>query len=124
MTRYKNFETNAVRVGSDADPINGSVIPGIFQTSTYVQPSPGNPKGFDYTRCTNPARKNLEECLASLEDSEFCLATASGLAAITCVLNLLKKGANIICGNDVYGGTYRLLATIFEDRYNVKWVDI
>ena len=121
--RYKNFETNAIRCGSDADPINGSVIPGIFQTSTYVQPSPGNPKGFDYTRCTNPTRKNLEECLASLEESDFCLATASGLSAITCVFNLLKKGANIICGNDVYGGTYRLLATIFDDRYNVKWVD-
>ena len=127
MTQFSNtfndFKTRSVRVGSDADPINGSVIPGIFQTSTYVQSSPGVDKGFDYTRCKNPTRQNLESCLASLEESKYCLASSSGLGAITTVLNLLKKGANIICGNDVYGGTYRLLATIFEDRYNVKWVD-
>jgi len=123
MTHYKNFATNAIRVGSDPDPINGSVIPGIFQTATYVQPSPGKPKLHDYTRCGNPTRSNLESCLAALEDANYCIATASGLAAISCVLNLFKNGANIICGNDVYGGTYRLLATIFDDRYNVKWVD-
>ncbi len=123
MTHYKAFATNAIRVGSDPDPINGSVIPGIFQTSTYVQPQAGKPKWHDYTRCGNPTRSNLESCLASLEEAGHCVVTASGLAAISCVLNLFKSGANIICGNDVYGGTYRLLATIFEDRYNVKWVD-
>ena len=123
MTQFKSFSTKSIRIGSDADLINGSVIPGIFQTSTYVQPSPGKHKGYDYTRCTNPTRKNLESCLASLEDANYCLATASGLSAITCVINLLKAGANIICGNDVYGGTYRLLSTVFNDRYNVKWVD-
>ncbi|QED23495.1 trans-sulfuration enzyme family protein [Candidatus Deianiraea vastatrix] len=117
------FETNAIRVGSEPDPINGSVIPGIFQTSTYVQESPNVTKGFDYTRCTNPTRKNLETCLASLEETNYCLATASGLSAITCILNLLPNGANIVCGNDVYGGTYRLLATIFNDKFNVTWVD-
>lgn len=120
---YKTFETKAIRVGSEPDLINGSVIPGIFQTSTYVQQSPGEHKGFDYTRCANPTRKNLETCLASLEESKHCITTASGLSSITCVLSLLKKDANIVCSNDVYGGTYRLLATIFEDRYNVKWVD-
>lgn len=123
MTHYKTFATNAIRVGSDPDPINGSVIPAIFQTSTYVQPQAGKPKWHDYTRCGNPTRSNLESCLASLEEANHCVATASGLAAISCVLNLFKTGANIICGNDVYGGTYRILATIFEDRYNVKWVD-
>ena len=123
MTHYKSFATNAIRVGCDPDPINGSVIPGIFQTSTYVQPSPGKPKLHDYTRCGNPTRASLETCLASLEGAEHCVVTASGLAAISCVLNLFKSGANVICGNDVYGGTYRILATIFEDRYNVKWVD-
>jgi cystathionine gamma-lyase len=123
MTNYESFATKSIRIGSDPDPINGSVIPGIFQTSTFVQKSPGQHLGFDYTRCTNPTRKSLEDCLASLENSKHCVAVGSGLAAITAVFNLLKKGANIICGNDVYGGTYRLLSTIFEDRYNVKWVD-
>lgn len=122
MTKY-SFATNAIRIGSKPDEINGSVIPGIFQTSTYVQPAPGKPKGYDYTRCKNPTRENLEECLASLEESKHCIATASGLSAITSVLNLFKQGANIICGNDVYGGVYRLLSTIFEDRYNIKWID-
>lgn len=123
MTIFSSFETKAIRVGSDADQVNGSVIPGIFQTSTYIQSKPGQPMGFDYTRCVNPTRKNLEYCLASLEESKYAVATASGLSAITCVLNLLKFGANIIIGNDTYGGVYRLLSTIFEDRYNVKWVD-
>lgn len=123
MTQYKSFATKSIRIGSEPDSVNGSVIPGIFQTSTYVQASPGQHKGYDYTRCTNPTRKNLENCLVSLEDARHAIAVASGLAAVTAVLSLLKDGANIICGNDVYGGTYRLLATIFEDRYNVKWVD-
>jgi len=123
MTIFNSFETKAIRVGSDADQVNGSVIPGIFQTSTYVQPKPGEPKGFDYTRCKKPTRKNLEDCLASLEESKHGLVTASGLSAVACVFNLLKFGANIVVGNDTYGGVYRLLTTIFEDRYNVKWVD-
>lgn len=123
MTIFNSFDTKAIRVGSSPDPVNGSVIPGIFQTSTYVQPGPNKHKGFDYTRCTNPTRKNLEECLAALEESQYCLATASGLSAVTCVFNLLKSGANIICGSDIYGGVYRLLSTIFDDRYNVRWVD-
>jgi cystathionine gamma-lyase len=120
---YKNFATKAIRVGQDPESKTGAVIPPIFQTSTYVQPSPGQHLGYDYTRCTNPTRVSLEQCLASLEEAEYAITCASGLGAVTTVLNLFKSGANIICGNDVYGGVYRLLATIFEDRFNVKWVD-
>jgi cystathionine gamma-lyase len=121
---FKSFTTKAIRVGQDSDAATGAVITPIFQTATYQQNSPGNPTlGYDYTRCSNPTRRALEECLASLEDAKYGIATASGLGAINSVFNLFKKGANIICGNDVYGGTYRLLATVFEDRYNVKFVD-
>lgn len=123
MKNNKQFSTKAIHIGSECDPVNGSVIPGIFQISTYVHSYPGEHRGYDYTRCTNPTRKNLEDCLASLELSEYALTTSSGLAAITCVLQTLPHGANILCGNDVYGGTYRILATTFADRYNVTWVD-
>lgn len=121
---YTSFSTKAIRIGQEPDSNTGAVITPIFQTSTFVQPYPGKPlDGYDYARCTNPTRRALESCLASLENANHAITTASGLGAITTVFNLLKKGANIICGNDVYGGTYRLLSTVFEDRYNVKWVD-
>lgn len=121
---FNSFSTKSIRAGQDPEITTGAVITPIFQTSTYLQPAAGQPiDGYDYTRCANPTRRALETCLASLEGANHAIATSSGLGAITTVFNLLKKGANIVCGNDVYGGTYRLLSTIFEDRYNVKWVD-
>lgn len=127
-TNYTSFATKAIRSGQEPDPVTGAVIPAIYQTSTYLQSSPGRPtvyneKLLDYTRCSNPTRSALEVCLSELEGAKYCVAVGSGLAAITTVFSLLKQGANIVCGNDVYGGVYRLLTTIFEDRYNVKWVD-
>lgn len=119
----KSFSTKAIRCGQECEEKTGAIIPPIFQTSTYVQISPGKHKGFEYSRCVNPTRTNLETCLSALEGANYCVTTATGLGAITTVFNLFKNGANIICGDDVYGGVYRLLETIFEDRYNVKWVD-
>jgi len=123
MSKYKDFNTKAIRIGQDPDKLTGSIVPAIHQTSTYLQPSPGKHLGYDYARCKNPTRSNLATCLAELEGAKYSIATASGLSAITCVFNMFKQGANIICGNDVYGGVFRLLSTIFEDRYNVTWVD-
>ena len=120
---YKNFNTKAIRVGQDPDKLTGSIVPAIHQASTFLQPSPGKHLGYDYSRCKNPTRSNLATCLAALEGANYAIATASGLSAITCVFNLLKQGANILCGNDVYGGVFRLLSTVFDDRYNVTWVD-
>ena len=98
-------------------------MPPIYQTSTYVQSSPGEHKGYEYTRSHNPTRTRLEECLASLENAKHCFVTASGLSASTLIMHMLPKGSKIICGDDVYGGTYRLFAKVFPDIHEFKFVD-
>ena len=90
-------------------------MPPIYQTSTYAQKSPGDHKGFEYSRTQNPTRPALESSLASIENGKFGLAFGSGLAAIDAVLKLLKPGDEIISTNDLYGGSYRLFTKIFED---------
>ena len=90
-------------------------MPPIYQTSTYAQKSPGDHKGFEYSRTHNPTRTALESSLASIENGKFGLAFGSGLAAIDAVLKLLKPGDEIISTNDLYGGSYRLFTKIFED---------
>src|SRR5690606_20295447 len=97
--------------------------PPIYQTSTYVQSSPGEHKGYEYTRSHNPTRTRLEECLASLENAKHCLVTSSGLAASSLIMHMLPKGSKIICGDDVYGGTYRLFSKVFQDIHDFKFVD-
>lgn len=117
------FETKVIHVGGEPDPTTGAIMPPIYQTSTYVQSSPGEHKGYEYTRSHNPTRSRLEECLASLENGNHCLVTASGLSASTLIMHMLPKGSKIICGDDVYGGTYRLFSKVFADIHDFKFVD-
>ncbi|PHR89231.1 MAG: cystathionine gamma-synthase [Leeuwenhoekiella sp.] len=110
------FNTKTIHGGQhNTDPAYGSVMPPIYQTSTYSQTAPGGHKGFEYSRSGNPTRKALEDALASIENGEFGLAFGSGLAAIDAVLKLFKPGDEIISTNDLYGGSYRLFTKIFED---------
>lgn len=117
------FETKVIHVGGEPDPTTGAIMPPIYQTSTYVQSSPGEHKGYEYTRSHNPTRTRLEECLASLENANHCLVTASGLSASTLIMHMLPKGSKIFCGDDVYGGTYRLFSKVFPDIHDFSFVD-
>ena len=115
--------TRAIHVGNKPDEITGSVIPPIYQTSTFVQSSPGEHKGYEYTRSHNPTRTRLEECLASLENANYCMVTSSGMSAVSLIFQSFPQGTKILCGDDVYGGTYRLLNTIYNDRFEIKHVN-
>lgn len=117
------FETKVIHVGGEPDPTTGAIMPPIYQTSTYVQSSPGEHKGYEYTRSHNPTRTRLEECLASIENANHCLVTASGLAASSLIMHMLPKGSKIFCGDDVYGGTYRLFSKVFPDIHKYQFVD-
>ena len=109
------FNTRAIHGGQEnTDPAYGSVMPPIYQTTTYSQSTPGGHKGFEYSRSGNPTRAALEKSLASIENGNFGLAFGSGLAAIDAVLKLFKPGDEIISTNDLYGGSYRLFTKIFE----------
>ena len=109
------FSTRAIHGGQEnTDPAYGSVMPPIYQTTTYSQSTPGGHKGFEYSRSGNPTRAALEKSLASIENGNFGLAFGSGLAAIDAVLKLFKPGDEIISTNDLYGGSYRLFTKIFE----------
>ncbi len=120
QTSFKGFSTRAIHAGQEPDPVTGAIIPPIYQTSTYVQESVAKTKGFDYSRTANPTRKALETCLASLEEGKYGLAFASGMAAISAITYLLKKGDHVVCSDDVYGGVYRLFQKILTD-YGLKF---
>lgn len=122
-TVMHDIATRTIHVGGEPDKETGAIMPPIYQTSTYVQDSPGVHKGYEYTRSHNPTRTRLEECLASLEQARHCVVTASGLSAEMLIMHLLPAGSNIICGDDVYGGTYRLFTTIFHKMHNFKFID-
>lgn len=109
------FETKAIHEGQQPDPQTGAVIVPIYITSTYQQEAIGQHKGYEYSRTGNPTRTALEEALAAIENGKFGLAFASGLAATTTVLSLLKSGDHIIAGDDLYGGTYRLLEKVVQN---------
>jgi cystathionine gamma-lyase len=117
------FETRAIHVGGEPDPTTGAIMPPIFQTSTYVQSSPGEHKGYEYSRTHNPTRSRLEECLASLEDADQCLVTSSGLAATSLIMHALPHGSRVLCGDDVYGGTYRAFTKVFQDMHKFEFAD-
>src|ERR671939_2157849 len=108
------FATQAIHAGQDADPATGATVVPIYATSTYTQAAPGQHKGYEYSRTGNPTRAALETCLASLEGGERGLAFASGLAATTAVLAVLKPGDEVAAAADLYGGTYRLLERVFK----------
>ncbi|TDW30462.1 cystathionine gamma-synthase [Cryobacterium psychrophilum] len=114
MAKKKNFDTVAIHAGQAFDPTTGAVIPPIYQTSTYVQESIGNLRGgYEYSRGGNPTRNSLETLLAALEGGKHGLSFASGLAAEDTLLRaILKPGDHIVLGNDVYGGTHRLIERV------------
>ncbi len=125
MNKIENlgFSTKALHVGNEPDKTNGAVAPAIYQTSTYAQSSPGVHQGYEYSRTHNPTRTRLQDCLASLENAKHCIVTASGMSAEMLVLHTIEKGANILCGDDVYGGTYRLFTTVFNKDFNFTFAD-
>lgn len=115
------FNAKTIHGGQyNIDPTYGSVMPPIYQTSTYSQTTPGGHKGFEYSRSGNPTRAALEKSLASLENGNYGLAFGSGLAAIDTVIKLLQPGDEVICTNDLYGGSYRLFKKIFE-KFGIKF---
>lgn len=115
MKKKLRFNSQTIHGGQSPDPAYGAVMPPIYQTSTYAQTTPGGHKGFEYSRTHNPTRSALENALASIENGQYGLAFASGLAAMDAVMKLLKPGDEVISTNDLYGGSYRLFTKIFED---------
>ncbi|MCA0131426.1 cystathionine gamma-synthase [Winogradskyella alexanderae] len=114
------FNTKTIHGGQEHDPAFGSVMPPIYQTSTYAQSTPGGHKGYEYSRTHNPTRNALEKSFASIENGKYGLAFGSGLAAIDAVIKLLKPGDEVVSTNDLYGGTYRLFTKIYED-FGIKF---
>ncbi|MEL7146196.1 MAG: cystathionine gamma-synthase [Bacteroidota bacterium] len=114
------FGTKAIHAGVEPDPATGAIMTPIYQTSTYVQASPGNHKGYEYARSKNPTRSALQKSLAALENGKHGLAFASGMAAIDAVVKLLRPGDEVISTNDLYGGSYRIFTQIFA-HFGIKF---
>jgi cystathionine gamma-synthase len=112
----QGFSTRAIHVGQSPEPGTGSVIVPIYQTSTFAQAEVGVHTGYEYSRTDNPTRTALQECLASLEGAKYALTFGSGLGATMTLLLMLKSGDHVICGDDVYGGTYRLFQRVMTDH--------
>jgi cystathionine gamma-lyase len=115
MAERKNrqgFATRGIHAGQAPDPTTGAIMPPIYQTSTFVQSSPGVHKGFEYARTHNPTRMAYERCIADLESGVRAFAFASGLAAEATVLDYLEHGSHVLASEDLYGGTYRLFARV------------
>ena len=114
------FGTKAIHAGLEPDPSTGAIMTPIYQTSTYVQESPGVNKGYGYARGKNPTRVALEKNLAALENAQYGLCFSSGMGATDAVAKLLKPGDEVITGDDLYGGTYRMFTKIFSN-YGIKF---
>lgn len=114
------FGTKVIHAGIEPDPTTGAIMTPIFQTSTYVQNAPGDHKGYEYARTQNPTRSVLEKNLAALENGFDAICFASGLAAMDGILKLLSPGDEVIATNDLYGGSYRLMQTIYA-KYGLKF---
>jgi cystathionine gamma-lyase len=114
------FGTKAIHAGQEPDPTTGAIMTPIFQTSTYVQESPGKHKGYAYARGKNPTRTALEKCIAALENGKYGLCFSSGMGAIDAVAKLLRPGDEVITSNDLYGGTYRMFTKVFAN-YGIKF---
>ena len=122
---FKEFESLVIHAGQEPDIGTGAIMTPIFQTSTYVQESPGKHKGYEYSRTKNPTREALESCLAALEHARFGFAFASGCAASYTLMSLLKAGDHIVCSDDVYGGTFRLMDKIVRNfNIDTTFVDL
>jgi cystathionine gamma-lyase/cystathionine beta-lyase len=112
-TTKLGFGTKAIHAGQEPDPSTGAIMTPIYQTSTYWQESPGNHKGYAYARGKNPTRTALEKCLAELEGAKHALCFSSGMGAIDAVMKLLRPGDEVITGDDLYGGSYRMFTKVF-----------
>ncbi|MBS1916393.1 MAG: cystathionine gamma-synthase [Bacteroidetes bacterium] len=112
--------TKLIHAGVEPDPSTGAIMTPIYQTSTYVQEAPGKNKGYEYARSQNPTRKALEDALAIIENGKYGLSFSSGVAATDAVIKLLQPGDEVIAGNDLYGGTFRLFTKVFE-RFGIKF---
>lgn len=114
------FATKAVHAGAEPEPQTGAVMTPIYQTSTYAQASPGDHKGYEYSRTHNPTRTRLHQALAALENGKHAFCFSSGMGSIDTVIKLLNPGDEVISTNDLYGGTYRIFTKTFA-RYGVKF---
>ena len=114
------FATKVIHAGVEPDPSTGAIMTPIYQTSTYVQAAPGQNKGYEYARSQNPTRKVLEDAMAVLENGKYGLCFSSGVAATDAVIKLLQPGDEVIAGNDMYGGTYRLFSKVFE-KFGIRF---
>jgi cystathionine gamma-lyase/cystathionine beta-lyase len=114
------FGTKAIHAGADADPSTGAIMTPIFQTSTYVQESPGVNKGYGYARGKNPTREALQKNISALENGKHCVCFSSGMGATDAVMRMLRPGDEVITGDDLYGGSYRMFTKIYEN-YGIKF---
>jgi cystathionine gamma-lyase len=108
------FGTKAIHAGQHPDPSTGAIMTPIYQTSTYVQESPGKNKGYGYARGKNPTRVALENCIAALEGGKHGICFSSGMGSMDAVIKLLKPGEEVVTGDDLYGGSYRMFTKIYE----------
>jgi cystathionine beta-lyase/cystathionine gamma-synthase len=108
------LDTKCIHAGQEPDPISGAVMTPIVLSSTFAQDGPGVHKGYDYSRAGNPTRTALEGCLAALEGARHAIAFGSGCAATTAILLTLKSGDHVLCGDDVYGGTFRIFDKVLK----------
>jgi cystathionine gamma-lyase len=122
MSDFSNhkFGTKAIHAGAEPDPSTGAIMTPIFQTSTYVQESPGTNKGYGYARGKNPTREALQKNIAALENGKHCVCFSSGMGATDAVMKLLRPGDEVITGDDLYGGSYRMFTKIYEN-YGIKF---
>jgi cystathionine gamma-lyase len=111
----RGFATRAIHAGHVPDPLAGAAMPPIYQTSTYIQDGLGRHKGYEYARTQNPTREVLERNVASLEGGTHGFAFGSGLAALDAVLKLLRAGDHVVCGENVYGGSMRLMTQVYAE---------
>ncbi|MCC6625469.1 MAG: cystathionine gamma-synthase [Deltaproteobacteria bacterium] len=111
---HAGLGTRAIHAGQEPDPTTGAIMTPVYMTSTYVQTAPGVHKGYEYSRTHNPTRRALEECVAALEGGAHGLAFASGCAAASTIMHLLDAGQHVVCGDDVYGGTFRLFDKVWS----------
>ena len=116
----KGFETRSIHSGQSSDPSTGAVMTPIYATSTYEQDGPGEHKGYEYSRSSNPTRKALEECISDLENGGSGHAFASGMAATSTIIDLLDSGDHIVACDDLYGGTYRLFENVKKRSSGIK----
>jgi cystathionine beta-lyase len=121
----QGFGTKAVHAGVSPDPTSGAIMTPIYQTSTYVQAAPGQHKGYEYARTQNPTRDALQASLAALEGGKYGICYSSGLAAMDAVIKLLQTGDEVLCANDLYGGSYRLLVRVYGPMgIKSKYIDM